>query len=67
MTVCVLNANGHVVRTVARPGTAAGSVTIRYLVHKSAKHGLPSGRYTVLIVASNTNGSATSAVTLTVG
>ncbi len=67
VTVCVLNANGHVVRTVARPGAAAGSVTIRYLVHKRAKHGLPSGRYTVLIVASNTNGSATSAVTLTVG
>ncbi len=67
VTVCVLNANGHVVRTVARPGTAAGSVTIRYLVHKSANHGLPSGHYTILIVASNTNGSGTGAVTLTVG
>ena len=67
VTVCVLNANGKVMRTVARPGTAAGSVAIRYLVHKRADHGLASGRYTVLIVASNINGSATSTVTLTVG
>ena len=67
VTVCVLNANGKVMRTVARPGTAAGSVSIKYLVHKRADHGLASGRYTVLIVASNTNGSATSTVTLTVG
>jgi hypothetical protein len=42
-------------------------VTIRYLVHKRANHGLASGRYTVLIVASNTHGSATAAVALTVG
>lgn len=65
VTVCVLNANGKVTRTVARPGAAAGSVSIRYLVHK--QHGLATGRYTVLVVASNANGSATSAVTLTVG
>jgi hypothetical protein len=67
VTVCVLNANGKVMRTVARPGAAAGPVTIRYLVHKRANHGLASGRYTVLIVASNTHGSATAAVALTVG
>jgi hypothetical protein len=52
-------------RTVSRPN-AAGSVTIRYLVHKRASHALGPGRYTVLIVASNTHGSATSAATLTV-
>jgi chorismate synthase len=67
VTVCVLNANGKVMRTVARPGAAAGAVTIRYLVHKRVNHGLASGRYTVLIVASNTHGSATAAVALTVG
>jgi FlgD Ig-like domain len=67
VTVCVLNASGKVVRTVARPRSAAGAVTIRYLVHKSANHGLVSGRYTVLVVASNANGSATSATNLTVG
>ena len=67
VTVCVLNANGKVIRTVARPATPAGSVTISYLVHKRANHGLAAGRYTVLIVASNAHGSATSTVTLTVG
>jgi hypothetical protein len=66
VTVCVLNANGKVMRTVARPGSAAGRLTIRYLVHKSANHGLAAGRYTVLVVASNANGSATSTATLTV-
>ncbi|MGN6677023.1 MAG: FlgD immunoglobulin-like domain containing protein, partial [Streptosporangiaceae bacterium] len=66
VTVCVLNASGKVVRTVARPG-AAGSVTIRYLVHKSASHGLAAGQYTVLVVASNSGGSATGTATLSVG
>jgi hypothetical protein len=66
VTVCVLNANGKVIRTVARPG-AVGSVTISYLVHKRANHGLAPGRYTVLVVASNSGGSATGAATLTVG
>jgi hypothetical protein len=67
ITVCVLNANGQVIRTVARPAAAPGSVTIRYLVHKRANHGLAAGHYTVLIVASNTHGSATAAAQLTVG
>lgn len=65
VTVCVLNSNGKVIRTVARPGVS-GSVTIKYLVHKRASNGLAPGRYTVLIVASNSNGSATSTATLTV-
>lgn len=66
VTVCVLNANGKVMRTVARPGSVAGRLTIRYLVHKRASPGLAAGRYTVLIVASNATGSATSSVPLTV-
>jgi hypothetical protein len=67
VTVCVLSASGKVMRTVARPASAAGTLTIRYLVHKSASHGLAAGRYTVLVVASNANGSATATATLTVG
>jgi hypothetical protein len=63
----VLNANGKVMRTVARPASAAGKLTVRYLVHKSPSHGLAAGRYTVLVVASNANGSATATATLTVG
>jgi hypothetical protein len=66
VTVCVLNANGKVMRTVAKPGSAAGRLTIRYLVHKRATHGLAAGRYTVLVVASNATGSATSTATLTI-
>jgi FlgD Ig-like domain len=67
VTVCVLNASGKVVRTVARPSSAAGAVSIRYLVHKSASRGLASGHYTVLIVASNAGGSASAAKALSVG
>jgi hypothetical protein len=67
VTVCVLSSGGKVMRTVARPASTAGAHTIRYLVHKRANHGLAAGRYTVLIVASNASGSATSAVALTVG
>ena len=65
VTICVLNASGKVVRTVARPG-AAGSVTVSYLVHKSESHGLAAGHYTVLVVASNSGGSATGTAALTV-
>lgn len=67
VTVCVLNADGRVMRTVSRPGSAAGRVTIRYLVHKRASHGLVAGRYTVLVVASNASGSATKSAPLTIG
>jgi len=67
VTVCVLNADGKVMRTVAKPASAAGRLTIRYLAHKRASHGLAAGRYTILVVASNASGSATSTATLTVG
>lgn len=66
VTVCVLNANGTVVRTIARPGSAAGMAKIRYLVYRRAGHGLLAGRFTVLVVASNTTGSASASVPLTV-
>jgi flagellar hook assembly protein FlgD len=66
VTVCVLNANGKVMRTVARPGTRAGAVTIRYLTYRRVSHRLPAGQYTVLVVASNSSGSASAARPLTV-
>ena len=66
VTVCVLNANGKVVRTIARPGSKAGVVTIRYLTYQRVDHSLAPGRYTVLIVASNSGGSASAAGSLTV-
>ncbi len=66
VTVCVLNANGRVVRTVARPGSRAGLVTFRYLVYQRVGHGLAAGHYTVLVVASNATGSASAAGRLSV-
>jgi hypothetical protein len=67
VTVCILDANGTVVRTVARPARSAGKVHVRYMLHLSASHILAAGTYTVLVVASNASGSATEALTLTVG
>jgi hypothetical protein len=66
VTVCVLNGNGIVMRTVARPSTRGGPVTIKYLVYKRLSHRLAAGHYTVLVVASNASGSGTAATPLTI-
>jgi len=66
VTVCVLNGNGIVTRTVARPGTRGGPDTIKYLVYKRLSHRLAAGHYTVLVVASNASGSGTAATPLTI-
>jgi len=66
VTVCVLNARGAVMRTVARPGSRAGVVTMRYLTYQRLDHTLTAGHYTVLVVASNSGGSASAATPLTV-
>jgi hypothetical protein len=66
VTVCVLNGNGIVMRTVARPGTRGGPVTITYLLYRRLSHRLPAGHYTVLVVASNASGSGTAATPLTI-
>jgi len=66
VTVCVLNADGQVLWTVARPGLRASAVAIRYLAYKRVSHRLPAGRYTVLVVASNATGSSSAAAQLTV-
>jgi len=66
VTVCVLNGNGKVMRTIARPGSKAGVVTIRYLTYQRVGHSLAAGQYTVLVVASNSGGSASIAGSLTV-
>ena len=66
VTVCVLNALGEVVRTVARPGSRAGVVDVRYLAYQRGSHALPAGHYTVLVVAANGGGSASAATPLSV-
>ena len=66
ITVCVLDAYGRVVRTVARPGSLPGQVTISYLEHDGGLQPLQAGHYTVLVVASNAGGSGTAAAQLSV-
>jgi hypothetical protein len=66
VTLCVLNGNGAVVRERYRPGHAAGTVTIQYYGYNDAGKRLSAGRYTMLIVASNPDGNATTEGTLTI-
>ena len=47
------------VRTLTRPARAAGSLAIRYYGFDGAGHRVPTGKYQVLVVASNANGSGT--------
>ena len=52
---------------MARPGSSAGTAkTIRYLVYRRLTHRLAAGNYTVLVVASNSSGSSSAAVPLTI-
>lgn len=66
VTICVLGSDGTVMRELAQPGLSAGWHSPWYYGHDSAGHLLPDGSYPVLIVASNSRGSATAEVMLTV-
>jgi FlgD Ig-like domain len=66
VTVCVLNSSGKIVRTVSRPATSAGEVRVTYLRYHLLNHRLPAGSYRVLVVASNTSGSAARSAALTI-
>ena len=66
VTVLVLNADGTVVRQIAKPARAAGYVALPYYGYDGSSHRLPAGTYQVLIVAKNTSGSATAETTLTI-
>jgi hypothetical protein len=59
VTVLVLDKTGTMVRTLARPAHAAGSLAIRYYGFNGAGHRVPAGQYQVLVVASNAHGSGT--------
>lgn len=59
VTVLVLDQAGTVVRTLARPAQPPGSLAIRYYGFNGAGHRVPAGQYQVLVVASNSHGSAT--------
>lgn len=66
VTICVLNSQGIVVRKLAAPRLSAGAHSSHYLGRDNAGHLLPNGRYPILIVASNSRGSGTAEVILTI-
>jgi hypothetical protein len=66
VTICVLNSHGALMDEIAEPGQAAGRHSPSYLGRDSSGHLLPAGSYPILIVASNSQGSATAQVTLTI-
>jgi FlgD Ig-like domain len=65
VTVCVLDANGAVVRQLARPSRPAGPVTVSFYGFGGGRP-VPAGRYPVLVVASNAHGSSTAEAVLTI-
>jgi hypothetical protein len=65
-TVLVLNSQGTVVRTLARPARRAGQVTVRYYGYNGRGQRVPAGAYKVLVVASNASGSGTAESALTI-
>jgi len=66
VTICILNSNGAIVRQLSRPSRAARQVTVRYYGYNSKGQRLAAGRYPVLVVASNSGGSASAEAALTV-
>ncbi|MDQ2873992.1 MAG: hypothetical protein M3Y33_03910 [Actinomycetota bacterium] len=66
VTICILNANSAVVQQISKPGRAAGKVTVVYYGFDGTGHHIPAGAYTVLVVASNSQGSSTAEGSLTI-
>jgi FlgD Ig-like domain len=64
VSICVLNAQGDVVREVDRPGSAAGWVTRKYYGYNQHHRLLPAGCYQAVVVASNAKSSATAQLSL---
>lgn len=66
VTVLVLNGGSRVTRLLARPRQAAGQVQVSYNGDGSGGKPAPAGTYQVLVVASNSRGSATAEAPLTI-
>lgn len=66
VTVCVLNSQGTVVRTLPKPGEPASAGTIWWWGYNNAGHLVSPGRYTILAVASNAHGSTTAETVTTI-
>lgn len=67
ITICVLGSDGTIERQIAKPSHASGKVTIPYYGYSTGGHRLIAGSYPILVVASNSTGSATAEATLTIG
>jgi len=65
VTVCILDSTGTLVRQIARPSRAAGSVRVSFNGFAGGRP-VPAGRYPVLVVASNSRGSTTAQTVLTI-
>jgi hypothetical protein len=59
VTVLVVDQDGTVVRTIARPALAPGSHAIPYYGFNGSGRRVPAGQYQLVVVASNAHGSAT--------
>lgn len=66
VTICILDSQGAVVRTLSKPGHAAGAVSVSYYGFNGSGKVLPSGSYTVLVVTSNAQGSSTAETKLAI-
>ena len=67
VNVRVLDSEGAVVRELTKPGHAAGRVEIPYYGYNGfTRRRLGAGIYTILVVASNSSGSATAEVKLAI-
>jgi hypothetical protein len=66
ISICVLDSQGAVVRKMDRADQPAGWSSIWYFGHDERGNLLPAGRYPVLIVASDAEGSTTAETTLTI-
>jgi hypothetical protein len=66
VTICILDDQGAVVRTLSKPGHAAGAVSVSYYGFNGSGKALPAGSYTVLVVTSNAQGSSTAETKLTI-
>jgi FlgD Ig-like domain len=64
VTAQIVNRQGAVVRTLARPRHRAGVVHIPYYGYDGSGHREPAGRYTVRVTASNGHGRDEAVVTL---
>jgi hypothetical protein len=66
ITVVILNSHATVVREITRPDHTARDVSIPYYGFDGSGKYLAAGKYTVLVVASNAQGSSTAETSLTI-